>query len=89
MAIALTVLALVLILPWEENYGGSQDDDTGKNEENKVSSKNEDGAKEESFSSLVRATLSYMFSHKVVLCLGLSQALFEGAVYTFGELLKF
>ncbi len=80
----MTVLALLLILPWEENYGGSQEDESSTSNRVGDGAKKE-GGQEESFSSLVRATLSYMFSHKVVLCLGLSQALFEGAVYTFGE----
>lgn len=65
-AIALTVLALLLVLPWEENYGET------KNE------RHEDISLYRQFFEGWRATLSNSQIWKI----GLIQALSEGAMYT-------
>jgi hypothetical protein len=64
-AIALTVLALLLVLPWEENYGEKQDD--------------ADHSLYHQFSEGWRTTLSNSHIWRI----GMTQALSEGAMYTF------
>jgi hypothetical protein len=64
-AIALTVLALVLVLPWEENYGEKKDD--------------EDHSLYHQFSEGWKTTLSDSNIWRI----GMTQALSEGAMYTF------
>mmetsp|Transcript_36853 Transcript_36853/g.89506 ORF Transcript_36853/g.89506 Transcript_36853/m.89506 type:complete len:483 (-) Transcript_36853:49-1497(-) len=72
-AIALTVLALVLVLPWEENYGETKhDDDDDKN-------KDGDHALSDQFFEGWKVTLSNSSIWKI----GLIQASSEGAMYTF------
>ncbi|KAL9191345.1 hypothetical protein ACHAXT_001051 [Thalassiosira profunda] len=66
-AIALTVLALVLVLRWEENYGESKD---GDHESSSLYKQFTDGWK-------------LVGSDSRVLRIGLIQALSEGGVYTF------
>lgn len=64
LAILLTIVSLVLILFWPENYGKSED----------------------SASSLmtdVRNAVQVIAASPAVLFLGLSQAFFEGAIYSF------
>ena len=65
-AIALTVLALVLILQWEENYGESQ---AGEHESSSLYKQFTDGWK-------------LVASDSKVLRIGLIQALSEGGIYT-------
>ena len=69
LAIALTFVTLLLILPWRENYG-----DVGSNG-------NEDGSPLESIKLSVQA----IARSPSMICLGLSQAFFEGGMYTFGR----
>jgi len=66
-AIALTALALVLILQWEENYGEPQE---GKHESSSLYKQFTDGWK-------------LVASDSKVLRIGLIQALSEGGIYTF------
>ena len=68
LAIALTVVTLVLIFFWKENYGSSHD------------------SKENNFQAMVssiKESSQMIVKHPGVLCLGLSQAFFEGAMYSF------
>lgn len=76
VAIALTVLAMLFIIPWKENYGHSNSDGSASSGEKLVES-------EKSLIELIGVTLSYIKQNPIVLYLGLSQAIFEGAVYTF------
>jgi len=64
-AIALTVLALILVLPWEENYGEKDNDG--------------DRSLYYQFTEGWRATLS----NSQIWRIGMTQALSEGAMYTF------
>jgi hypothetical protein len=68
LAIALTVVTMVLILGWKENYGH-----------------NEAEGDVHTISSSIKASLQVICSSPTMLCLGLSQSCFEGAIYTFGE----
>jgi len=88
LAILLTVLTLVPILFWRENYGGSS------NADGEVQSCNIDdggnatcrsGDGDSSLLASMRASIDHIQKHPAVLFLGLSQACFEGAVYTFGK----
>jgi MFS family permease len=65
-AVALTVLALILILPWEENYGEKKDADEGHS------------SLYDQFSEAWKTTLSNSHIWKI----GMTQALSEGAMYT-------
>jgi len=71
-AIALTVLALVLILPWEENYGETKDED------NKEGKKDGNSLMDQFFEGW-KVTLSNSSVWKI----GLIQAFSEGGMYTF------
>ena len=64
-AIALTVLALLLVLPWEENYGEEQGDS--------------DRSLYHQFSEGWKTTLTNSHIWRI----GMTQALSEGAMYTF------
>jgi len=68
-AIALTVLALVLVLPWEENYGETKEDEKKKG----------GNALSDQFFEGWKVTLSTSSIWKI----GLIQALSEGVMYTF------
>jgi hypothetical protein len=80
LAILLTVLCMVPIFFWRENYG-SNDSEGGQN-----SASNSNNV-ENSLSMTVSlvASVKLIYQHPAVFCLGLSQACFEGAVYTFGK----
>ncbi len=65
-AVALTVLALILILPWEENYGEKKDAEEGRS------------SLYDQFSEAWKTTLSNSHIWKI----GMTQALSEGAMYT-------
>ena len=74
VAILLTVVSLVLILPWNENYGHEESESMkGKSFDNS------------SFFHSIQQSLKVVTRHPEILLLGLSQAFFEGAVYTFGK----
>jgi hypothetical protein len=79
LAIGLTIVALVLIVAWEENYGDAHETKAGESS----SSSSDKGPF--SLLSSVTTTLALIAKYPSVLCLGLSQAFFEGGVYTFGE----
>jgi len=64
-AIALTILALILVLPWEENYGEKDSDD--------------DHSLYHQFTEGWKVTLSNSHIWRI----GMTQALSEGAMYTF------
>ena len=86
LAIGLTIVALVLITAWEENYGDAHETKAG-DDANPASAASSSSSISSPFSlfGCVTDTLSLIVKHPAVLCLGLSQAFFEGAVYTFGE----
>lgn len=71
LAILLTAVSLVMILGWRENYGRS--DDAQDSEESSLSST----------LASIHASSAMIRAHPSILFLGLSQACFEGAVYTF------
>lgn len=66
LAIALTVVCLVFIIPWRENYGNNNNSNS-----------------QESFFSSISNSLKIISSDSSIIYLGLSQACFEGGVYTF------
>jgi hypothetical protein len=73
-AIALTVLALVLIaFFWSENFGDKPTNTTERKSELHA------------LAHTMRASFQVIRDDPRVLLLGLSQAAFEGAVYSFGE----
>jgi hypothetical protein len=74
------VVALLLIFPWNENYGHEESDSS------KPSNKDDDNNKSDvSFLHSIQQTLKMIRRHPEILFLGLSQAFFEGAMYTFGK----
>lgn len=87
LAIVLTVLTLVPILFWRENYGTS----STNSEEAQMCSIDDKGTvtcgidADSSLLASMRASVDHILQHPAVLFLGLSQACFEGAVYTFGK----
>ena len=77
VAIFLTVVALFLILTWTENYGECHKDPAHSTKGNTSG-----------FADMVhsiQSSVKVVSEHPVIFCLGMSQAFFEGAVYTFGE----
>ncbi len=66
LAIALTVVTLVFIVFWKENYG-SEHDNVG------------------SIWHSIMSSTKMIQSHRGILFLGLSQAFFEGAIFSFGK----
>lgn len=88
LAIALTLVTLVLIvLFWTENRGGDDDVIAVSSPKKKRSSSPAPGsAKEESIGDIVKQikhAYSVIKKSPAMICLGLSQACFEGGVYTF------
>jgi len=73
LAIALTVLDLVLVLGWTENYGGSGDNDTG----------NETGSSYSGLFKNFRDSIGVIASSLPVFLLGSVCALFEGGMFSF------
>ncbi len=73
LAIGLTVITLVIVFFWHENYGSSEDD-TDENQKKDVA------PAPKSFVESLFLTLN----NPHILLVGLCQAFFEGAVYTFG-----
>lgn len=71
LAIALTVITLVLIFSWHENYGSADDCDEVTDDKHEKKSFVE--------------SLFIALNNPHILLVGLSQAFFEGAVYTFGK----
>jgi MFS family permease len=67
LAILLTVIALVLVFTWEENYGGDKSDEGKRSGQGNI------------FYDSLKCIKN---DHKVLL-LGLIQSFFEGAMYTF------
>ena len=84
-AVALTVLALILILGWEENYGNANTNDTSDNDNSDGSSSSADGDGDgtsslyHQFKEGWKATIE----DSKIWRIGLTQALSEGAMYTF------
>ena len=74
VAIVLTIKALVLLSFWEENYG--------EQDENKRAKAIKGGPMASILTSIKEAA-STCTNSTPILCLGLSQAIFEGGVYTF------
>jgi hypothetical protein len=68
--VALTAVSLVFILFWNENTG----DHT-----------NSSGDGDLTFSQSVGVSLRTIRSSPAILCIGLSQAFFEGAIFSFGK----
>lgn len=80
LAIALTCLSLVMIVAWwGENYGEEEDKEGGGD----GGSDGKGAAKEEGIVASIRAAMSTIWTSPSILYLGLSQAFFEGAMYTF------
>ena len=79
LAIGLTIVSLLLIIAWDENYGDAHDSPGG------AGSGSGTGKGAYSLFDSVTSTLALIMKYPAVLFLGLSQAFFEGAVYTFGE----
>jgi hypothetical protein len=75
LAILLTAVALVMILFWRENYGQGSNADDSSPEESSLSS---------TLGSIANS-YNVIIKHPSILFLGLSQAFFEGAIYTFGN----
>ena len=73
LAILLTAFSLVLILFWRENYGGDSSDSS------------HEASLDSTLASIFRSC-AVILRHPRILFLGLGQAFFEGAVYTFGML---
>lgn len=88
LAILLTVLTLVPILFWRENYGTSVSSNSASSEAQLCSIDDKGtvtcGDGDPSLLASMRASVDHILQHPAVLFLGLSQACFEGAVYTFG-----
>ena len=82
LEILLTFVTLVLILPWRENYGT----DSGSNKNNNSDDNNNTNNKTESLWEWMNMMINLVIKNPIILCVGLSQACFEGAVYTFGML---
>jgi hypothetical protein len=70
VAILLTIVCLVLVLFWGENYGG-------------VGSSSGSDSGSSSIIDSIKTSVQVMRTNPTILFLGLSQAFFEGAVYTF------
>lgn len=79
LAIALTVVTLVIVSFWHENYGSAEEETDSKSDSDKDSEKKE--VPKTFFESLLIA-----MNDPHILLVGLSQAFFEGAVYTFGKI---
>ena len=84
LAIALTIVCLVLILFWEENTGDHTDAAASV-----AATKTGTNLKQPSFIESVMMSLSIIRKNPAILLLGLSQAFFEGAVFSFGMYLLF
>jgi hypothetical protein len=87
LAIILTAVCLVPILFWRENYGSSEES-AGEVEVCSLDGTCQKVAAEPAEQSMLaslKAAVKLILEQPAVLCLGLSQACFEGAVYTFGE----
>lgn len=77
LAIALTIVTLIIVCFWHENYGSAEEaEDTSALQ----SSSNEKKEEKKSFTE----SLFIAINNPHILLVGLSQAFFEGAVYTFG-----
>ena len=74
LAILLTALSLFLILFWRENYGGDN---------------SESSYEATSTGASILRSWRVIIRHPRILFLGLSQAFFEGAIYTFGRLNRY
>ena len=81
MAILLTCVCLGLILFWEENTGDHSEGSSKKRKHLKDSVENV----QPSFIESVRLSVTIIYKNPAILFLGLSQAFFEGAVYSFGK----
>lgn len=74
LAIVLTALCLVPIFFWRENYGSSEEGEGSGGD-----------SSPQSMMASLRASAKLIWEQPILLFLGLSQACFEGAVFTFGE----
>ena len=85
LAILLTVVTLFLILPWRENFGtSSENTNTEKDNNDKNKNSIENKKEEETIIEWLQTIMNLFIKNPIILCVGLSQACFEGAVYTFG-----
>jgi hypothetical protein len=83
VAIALTLVCLILILFWEENTGFTTSSSSSKESNSDTPSYTESEAS--SFRTSALRSLTAIRTNPAVLLLGLSQAFYEGAVFTFGK----
>jgi hypothetical protein len=81
VAILLTVAALFLILTWTENYGECHEEERQGGETGAEGPGSGVGAMVQS----IKASAQVIQKYPVIFFLGMSQAFFEGAVYTFGK----
>lgn len=83
----LTIVCLVPILFWRENYGsgeGGSEIEVCSLDGTCTTVKSEAESGPQSMIASLKASLKLICDQPIVLFLGLSQACFEGAVYTFG-----
>jgi MFS family permease len=84
VAILLTIVCLGLILFWEENMGDHSDSSEQISDKAGGSAVAEAKVKEQpSFRESCRLSVSIIYQNPAILFLGLSQAFFEGAVFSF------
>ena len=82
LAIALTCAALVMIIMWwGENYGDEGREGAGKDSQAPRDDRKDTA--EESILASIRSAMTTIWTSPAILYLGLSQAFFEGAMYTF------
>lgn len=79
VAIGLTLVCLVLVLFWEENTGMTDQAPS------KQQQQQQDPLSSSSLLDAAQRSVQVIASSPAVLLLGLSQAFYEGAVFTFGE----
>lgn len=85
LAIALTVACLVPIFFWRENYGNNEEEQPLEVcSLDGTCTRAEPTSGPMSMWASLKTSVKLIFEQPIILCLGLSQACFEGAVYTFG-----
>ncbi len=80
MAILLTIISFFMILTWTENYGHTTCEVVNNDSSNSAPPK-----PQSSMLASLGESLALIRANSAILCLGLSQAFFEGGIYTFGE----
>ena len=74
-----------MILPWRENYGTDSGSNKNNSDDNEKSLDNNNKNKtDDSLWEWMNMMINLVIKNPIILCVGLSQACFEGAIYTFG-----